>query len=409
MKKTSRTIAVALLVMLFISTTVSAASFPDVPANASYAKAVNTLVEMGIIRGYEDGTFRPEGRITRGEFSKVICVMINGADDDTFKTKPSGAFFDDTLGHWAEKYIEYAVSLGLINGYGNGNFGPDDTLTYAQALKIVVCHMGYDEGANRAGGWPYGYEIMADDLGLTKNIFAKLDDEVTRGEVCLLLYNMSSGTSPNTPPNTTPNISPLRAAYTAYLGLAQANTSPPVPQCYALASLGNNGIPTMFYLAQKDIGTWHLEGVVYQDGLKTVFSEQVLVPAGTGGEYYLTHIYNGELMFCHGFGAGEDHYVLTHDILYFDDATGTYRHDDMTFRMESEGYGVHNNNTTYTKNGVPISRYEYEDTINLFESVAYVYYGGNYEGNFEPSIMNDSYGHNEFIALLQSYLRDGGI
>ena len=90
--------------------------FSDVSSSAWYAKAVNTLVELKVLSGYEDGTFRPGRTVSRAEFVTAVCKcfgLTDGAD--------SG--FSDVSG-WATGYINAAVEQGWIVGMGDGTSGP---------------------------------------------------------------------------------------------------------------------------------------------------------------------------------------------------------------------------------------------------------------------------------------------
>lgn len=104
-------------------------SFSDVSAGAWYATEVNTLVELDVLSGYEDGTFRPNNAVTRAEFVTAVCKcfdLTDGAD--------SG--FSDVSG-WASGYINAAVERGWIVGMGDGTFQPNANLTRAQVTPIL--------------------------------------------------------------------------------------------------------------------------------------------------------------------------------------------------------------------------------------------------------------------------------
>ena len=111
-------------------------SFSDVPANAWYATAVNTLASLGMVSGDPDGTFRPNDPITRAEF----CVIALA-----FAYEPDNAvcyFGDVSRSDWFYTYVAQAASYGWIGGYTNGNFGPNDQITRAQVTTIVNNMLG---------------------------------------------------------------------------------------------------------------------------------------------------------------------------------------------------------------------------------------------------------------------------
>lgn len=121
-------------------------AFPDVPATAPYAEAVNTLHEYGIINGDNKGNFNPNSPVTRAEAAAMICRLL-GMEEDA-KRLSTDAFKDVPVNHWANGYIAKAAEQKIIGGYGNGKFGPNDPVTYLQLAKMLVCVWGYDNDAN---------------------------------------------------------------------------------------------------------------------------------------------------------------------------------------------------------------------------------------------------------------------
>ena len=111
-------------------------TFPDVPSDAWYATAVNTLASLGMVSGDADGSFRPNDPITRAEF----CVIALA-----FAYEPENAvcyFGDVSRSDWFYTYVAQAASYGWIGGYANGNFGPNDQITRAQVTTIVNNMLG---------------------------------------------------------------------------------------------------------------------------------------------------------------------------------------------------------------------------------------------------------------------------
>ena len=104
--------------------------YSDVKTGDWFNNAVSTLSNAGIIAGYEDGNFRPNGYITRAEFATIAArffdVTYNGKD-----------LFPDISGHWAKDYINQAANKGFVNGYEDGTFKPDRNITRAEAVTLV--------------------------------------------------------------------------------------------------------------------------------------------------------------------------------------------------------------------------------------------------------------------------------
>ena len=162
--------------------------FPDVPYDAEYAEAVNTLAELGIIAGDQHGNFNPDSTITRAEFATMMCRML-GVEDEALAITESG-FSDVPSGHWASGYIAKTVELGIFGGYGGGRFGPSDALLYEQAVAILVRLITQEEQVELAGGWPKGYIAIAQESGLTKGTTISVGSQVSRGTIATLLFNM---------------------------------------------------------------------------------------------------------------------------------------------------------------------------------------------------------------------------
>lgn len=166
-------------------------SFTDVTNKTQYYEGIMTLTKLGIINGYtEDNgatySFKPEGEITRAEFSKIIITAL-GADASV----GSSDKFTDIDSHWAKGFIIAAADRGIVNGMGDGTFEPDSKVTYEQAVKMIVCAAGYENQAQAFGGWPKGYLAQADNLGITKDaVSANTTAPAARGIIAQLMYNV---------------------------------------------------------------------------------------------------------------------------------------------------------------------------------------------------------------------------
>lgn len=106
-------------------------SFTDVPADAWYAEAVNTLASLGVIKGIGDGQFAPNRTITRAEFTVIAMRFANVSADVT------NPFTDIATNDWYYTAVTSAVSYGWINGYSDGSFRPQATITRAEVVTIV--------------------------------------------------------------------------------------------------------------------------------------------------------------------------------------------------------------------------------------------------------------------------------
>lgn len=183
----TRFLAMLLAVLMIASSAFAAsANFSDVAADYEHSTAVNTLAKLGIIGGYEDGTFKPNDPVERDEMAKLIFVLKT-----TFLDAGTGAsLFTDTAASWANGYISYCYTEGIIGGYGDGRFGPDDNITYDQALKMACVALGYKDFSSAK--WPTDVRLVGiKQLGLNAGLPSDLNgsDELTRGQVAQILYN----------------------------------------------------------------------------------------------------------------------------------------------------------------------------------------------------------------------------
>ena len=161
-----------------------AANFEDVEGD--YEEAVNVLTALGVVTGYEDGTFRPERIVTRAEMAKLI-VEILGYGDLVSGAKSN---FADTQGHWADPWIALAAGRGLVIGTGDGNFTPDRQVSYDEAITMVVRALGYTDDSNELKNmtWPTNFKVKASELDLLDGV-KTLAGGADRGGVAQLLFN----------------------------------------------------------------------------------------------------------------------------------------------------------------------------------------------------------------------------
>lgn len=121
-----------------------------------------------------------------------FAVMICNITADVVWENNQKAIFDDVpKEHWANKYVEYLYGNNMVTGISENFFGPDNEITIQQAAKIIVSMLGKDIFAEDIGGYPNGYMQIAHDEGLLKNITKKSDLVAMRGEVAVMLYQCS--------------------------------------------------------------------------------------------------------------------------------------------------------------------------------------------------------------------------
>jgi hypothetical protein len=177
----------AAVALLATSASAFAVTFPDVDESASYAGAVEALTTLGIVNGDDNGKFNPDNTVTRAEFAKMVVEALGAGNEASSSTSTD---FVDAKGHWAVGYIQVGVSKGFINGYDETTFGPDDQVTYAQAVKMLVAAIGYDTYASQQGGWPSGYLAYGSELDIINGVTGVTNDTaLTRAQCAVLVYN----------------------------------------------------------------------------------------------------------------------------------------------------------------------------------------------------------------------------
>ncbi len=182
---------ISILFTQFITVNASK-SFSDVPTdNNSFSEAIYTLSDLGIIKGDAGAdTFRPKANISREEFS-VIVDRIMGMGDLNI-TVNDYVFSDvtpETCDDWSIKATKIAYDLKIVSGMGDGTFAPKANVTFEQAVKMIVCALGYNSEALSYGGWPNGYMTVARNKGITKKCEMGQTLPATREVIAQLVFN----------------------------------------------------------------------------------------------------------------------------------------------------------------------------------------------------------------------------
>lgn len=160
--------------------------------DTKYELAVKMLNSYGVISGYPDGTFRPQKTLTRAELTSIALNMLD-VDISNFEVK-NNAFTDVAENHWAYKSINYAYENGIINGYGNGLFKPNNEVKYSEAITILLNVAGYRDYVNGKGTtWPNNYINVAKETNVADgDIYTEtfnFSSSANRGDVSLLALN----------------------------------------------------------------------------------------------------------------------------------------------------------------------------------------------------------------------------
>ena len=173
-------------------------SFSDISDSATAVNA-DILRLMGVVSGTGSNQFNPGGSLTRAEFCTMVVKFMQKGDQVPIYT--TRTIFSDVTGtHWARGYVNLAASLtvkdgeeelALISGVGNGQFRPDDPITLAQAVTILIRVLGYSSEQTGAV-WPQSYMNLAASIGLTDGLPADYNAPLTRAQAAQLFVNALS-------------------------------------------------------------------------------------------------------------------------------------------------------------------------------------------------------------------------
>lgn len=180
--------SISLLLVLLLSIHIlfiPAVAFDDI-GDSDNAEAIETLSGLAILSGYSEGSFMPDGKITRAEFA-VIVTKLTGFEAVNNETSTPTPFADVEDTYWANNYINYVNSMGFMIGNGDG-FSPEAEVTVDEVQKVLVEVLGYGFRTMNMG-YPDGYRSVGSELGIYSKVKSKYTEPATRGEVAQMAYN----------------------------------------------------------------------------------------------------------------------------------------------------------------------------------------------------------------------------
>ncbi len=177
----SISIAAALVFGLFSITYITASAQTSVSEEILF-----DISSLGIIKGDENGNYNLDKAVTRAEFS---AMLVRALTMDTWGlSAEQGKFYDVTLSDWFYDDVSSLALAGIINGYDDGSFRPDNFVAMEEAVKMMVVALGYDVKASQVGGYPLGYMLTGAQLGLFKNLSLG-EGNITRADLVVMIYN----------------------------------------------------------------------------------------------------------------------------------------------------------------------------------------------------------------------------
>ena len=191
MKKFLSLVLALVMTMSLVTISAGAKDFTD-NDKVTYDEAVQVISMLGIVNGYEDGSFKPTNTLTRGAAAKIIAnLKLTPAVADTLKGSKT-TFKDVPETNVFSGYIAYCASEGIINGYKDGTFKPAGTLNGYAFMKMLLGALGYDTAIEQytGSGWEVRVATRANRVGLTDGNDAFVGSKaVTREEACLYAFN----------------------------------------------------------------------------------------------------------------------------------------------------------------------------------------------------------------------------
>ena len=145
--------------------------------------AIEVIQSLGYYQGDENGDLQLDKTITRAEYSVIICRLmdLNAAGVSEFTDVPAS--------HWATGYVNAASQAGVIKGYGDGNFGPEDSVKYEEAVTMLIRALGYEPLTVSKGSWPQSHIKIASAYGLLNEVDGTIGTAIDRESVAIMLYN----------------------------------------------------------------------------------------------------------------------------------------------------------------------------------------------------------------------------
>lgn len=173
---------------------VSAFAFSDVKSTSPYYEAVTYVQEKGVVKGYNDGTFRPNQTVNRAEFTKIM-IGASGKNVQSNGTSAQGKipFSDVKMSDWFGPYIFTAYNDGIIAGYSDGTFRPASQINFAESTKIIANAFGLTKVQDDSEVWYKGYvDALAAKNAIPVSV-PSFNANLTRGDMAEIVFRLMSG------------------------------------------------------------------------------------------------------------------------------------------------------------------------------------------------------------------------
>ena len=194
MKKFLSLVLALVMTMSLVTISAGAKDFTD-NNKVTYTEAVDVISALGVVNGYEDGSFKPTNTLTRGAAAKIICNLLLTPAVASTLTADAAPFKDVPVTNTFAGYIAYVAQQGIINGYKDGTFKPAGGLTGYAFMKMLLGALGYSSANEGFTGnnWTINVATKIADAGLANgNDDFNGNKIVTREEAALYAFNMGN-------------------------------------------------------------------------------------------------------------------------------------------------------------------------------------------------------------------------
>ncbi len=208
MRNLKKVLALVLALAMALSVMASAFTAPELSEEAQAEYDAMTAAQqnafyvasaLGLVKGYTDGTYRPEGTLTRAEFATMVYRAKTGDTEGTGSLFASAdvSMFKDSIDTWAVPYIAYAYSAGIIAGYVDGTVRAANPVKGLEAAKMLLTALGYDaEIEGLVGPTYYANTIkLGSAVGLFNGVKGDLYAEITRADAFVMFVNALSAST----------------------------------------------------------------------------------------------------------------------------------------------------------------------------------------------------------------------
>lgn len=186
-------LAVGLAVQVLAGTVFAAAFTDSGSIESAYREAVEQMTGSGVLSGFPDGSFRPKGTLTREQGAKIVAYMVLGSKVNAL-TCEKAPFTDVKADRWSAPCIAWCVEEEILQGYGDGRYGPEDTLTGDQFAKMLLCALHLARDGSYIGLGSIWYTAVREDAE-TAGLYAgdasmETSQPITRQQAALMAWNV---------------------------------------------------------------------------------------------------------------------------------------------------------------------------------------------------------------------------